>query len=151
MEITPWGGSNRAKVIIVNKVRREGRRKAIQYTLISEPPARLWSSSTDAREVSLIWLSASPKVISSSFWSAFGVSSVLKSDFSAKAASSFPVEPVEVETWACCQTCLKLSKRSSQIFSPFPTDSTKKKLKTTGLNPYRIRFHSPEYDVDHLC
>ena len=33
----------------------------------------------------------------------------------------------------------------------FPTDSRKKKLKTAGLNLYSISFHSPEYDVDHLC
>lgn len=70
-------------------------------TLMSAPPARLWSSSTDARCVSLTWLSASRRVVSFSFSSSKEVSSTLVSEFSAEMASVFPAETEDVARTPC--------------------------------------------------
>lgn len=59
---------------------------------MSAPPARFWSSSTDVREVSFAWFSASPKVIPFSFSSPEEVSSTFVFKFSAKMASVCPAE-----------------------------------------------------------
>ena len=66
---------------------------------MSAPPARLWSSSTDAMGVSFAWLSWSPKVISFSFWSATEVSSAFVFDFWAVMASICSTDPDD-ETWS---------------------------------------------------
>ena len=62
-------------------------------TLISAPPARLWSSSTDAREESLTWFSASPKVTPFSSGSPEEVSSTSVFKLSVGAASDSLVVP----------------------------------------------------------
>lgn len=73
--------------------------KINRHTLISPPPARLQSSSTEARDVSLVWLRAHPKVAQFSFLSLKAVSSVLGLEFSADEVSVCPEDPDVVKTW----------------------------------------------------
>lgn len=97
-----------------------------RHTLISAPPARLWSSSREARDVSLAWLRASPKVIPFSFWSLKVVCSVLGLELSSDEDSVCPEDPDEVETWIPHKK-LQFSSESNSIVSSFHARLEKQK------------------------
>lgn len=123
-----------------------------RHTLMSAPPARLWSSSTEAIGVSLAWVSASPKVIPSLFLSPKVVSSGVRLASSAEEVSVCPEDVGKVETWILFLKCYQLSQEIKLIVLPLHNrDNIQKHFKIRTSNSNLIVLHSSDYNADHLC
>ena len=116
--------------------------------MISAPPARLWSSSTDAREESLAWFSASPKVTPFSSGSPKEVSSTSVFEFCVEAASDSPAVSA---IWLPYYTLVTFYYTFEVTFALFFYKRINIKFRTKGLISHRISLHSPEYNANHLC